>query len=192
MKYVKLILTLLLFSGALIGFAQKQEAGIYFKDGTELTGLIRLTKNDEIKYFSSEKSKFVKYLNKDIKHVKIYEEKNVKHLFSVQIVNGGGNKLLEKIVKGKVTLYKKVLRNYGLGNNHTRGMVFNDDIYNKYYVKKENENEATIIGIDAINIKKAKKYFSDCKIFLNKLKDRKFKKQNISKIIEFYNKECLN
>lgn len=169
-------------------FSQEREATIIFIDSTSMKGFGEI-KNEKI-YFrvdlKSEKSEWKYDSAKGLifsgygfteKYEYIKPDK-----YSKPIV-------MQVIEEGNVNLYKK--SSYGLKINtgfNTSRRIIDYDFSSAYYVKKNNEANATEL---TFNFKsRSIRYFFDCPAVIEKIKKREFKVSTIPEMIYYYNDYC--
>ena len=77
----------------------------------------------------------------------------------------------------------------GSGNGFAGlGPSLNYDFSGVYYVKIINEDNATDITFSFKT--RSLRYFSDCKIIIEKINKREFKKETITEMVYYYNDYC--
>jgi hypothetical protein len=202
MKKILFTLTLLI---CLSSFSQKQKATLYFKDGTKITGLAKITGSDRIKFRKNRKASKIKYTYKELTKIEIYYTDEIK-MFEFKKIREKKKReeLLEVILKGKVTLYKDVKHYYNSGFSVGVGryggvnttMMMNQGSITSYYVSTEEENVVSHIRSNTFFNKNFKKviaeYFKDCPSLVTKVENKEFRKNDIYEIVEYYNENCGN
>jgi len=178
--------------------AQRTPAVLTFNDSTVKTGLGKLTENNTVKFKISKKEKAVKYKFSDLKQATI----GANTYMYVNIENKKNPKVLERVLAGKVYLYRKITQGYmptlgGAGQGGTAGVGFGGGHYyniKDFYVRKMNETHATHLGSNQLFTKNFKKaasdYFEDCPELVKKIQDRTLKKKDLRDIVLFYNNHC--
>jgi len=183
------------------GVAQNEKATLYFKDGTIQTGLAKITDFNEIKFRLNKDSKKVKYNSKTISKM-VLNDGNIDIEYVYRTIPDRKNPvLLEPLEKGIITIYKENKNNVG------------GTISTFFYISKGNGNMAFKLGYvnyifhsRIINpnkrfdyntksrkiLNKALSSFKDCPDLINKIKNPKFKKKGILKIVKYYNTNCGN
>ena len=171
-------------------FSQEREATIVFIDSTSIKGFGEI-KNEKI-YFrvdlKSEKSEW-KY---DIAKGLIFSGYGFTEKYEyVKPDKYSKPVLMEVIEEGNVNLYKK--SSYGLKmgigiSTNGIGPVGGYDFSSAYYVKKNNEENATELTFSFKS--RSIRYFSDCKVIIEKIKKREFKVDTIPEMIYYYNDYC--
>ncbi|MBQ4822593.1 hypothetical protein [Aquimarina sp. MMG016] len=192
MKKTFLLLLITILTG--IGtYGQKTNATLIFKNGIKLRGLGTVINDGDVKFRESKKHKRVYYSFDKLDSVMVYDTDVVYTYVRKKVKDKLERKVLRVVAKGKkVTLYKVVIEGYtdtgmgpSFGHHHS---------ISGYYASKEGEKEVTHLGssgLFSINFKKAaSKYFEDCPVLVEKIKNKKYKKRNILEIVEYYNKEC--
>jgi hypothetical protein len=103
--------------------------------------------------------------------------------------------LMEVIEEGNMNLYRE--SNYGLSigmelfvkaSEATVGPKLDYDYSSKYYVKRENEENATDLSFRFKTI--SLRYFSDCEDILEKIRNKDFKVKTIPELVFYYNDYC--
>lgn len=188
--------------------AQMQKATLFFKDGTELYGLARITSSGKkIKFKKNNEAKSVTYSSKEIESIALLVKKNGNstnkanlqnaHYFYKNIEGKRTELLLELIVKGKVNLFRD-LKIVGGGIN-TMGpqgpMMMRSYTISSYYASREDSRTVIHLGdkgdLFGKNFKKAaSEYFKDCPELVKKIQNNVFKKNDIVDVVKFYNKKC--
>jgi len=182
MKKIPSLLILVLMLCSLSTYSQRTKAILYFKDGTQLTGLGKLKGASKVKFRKSRKDKAKKYHFKDLQKVKIYEGDNITTYEYLKVKGKNKYVVLEEVVLGKVALYKIVSQGQhvgfgmggfgGAGGGMVSGMGMSYTIKN-YYVRKKNEREVTHLGSTNLfskNFKKAAStYFKSCPDLVKKI-----------------------
>jgi hypothetical protein len=193
MKKHLYILTILISSTL---YAQKTNGTIYFKDGTNKKGYIKITQNDKIKFKKNKNSEdIIKYSSIEIEKVEIEHEKYGKKILFYKKVESpfqNSNKLLPKLIDGKVNLYLDIVFNGQNGVSHD------------YYADKEKGTLTKIwpVGLFANGSEKViSEYFKDCPELLKLLKREAFRKFvkmkkgnktqfRLEEIVKYYNNKC--
>lgn len=197
----KLIILLIVLSST-ISYSQRQKATLFFKDGTKIEGLAKITSfGDKIKFKKNKKSEKVFYNSQQIDKI-VIRENDVDKTYQYKIIkNKNTPQLLEPLKEGKVTLYRDLKQGYNpgmsMGGFGAGGMTFGGGSYSisSYYVSKDGGNIVIHLGdsgtIFTKNFKKAaSEYFSDCAELVKKIETREYKKRHIVEIVEFYNENC--
>ena len=180
--------------------AQKGEATLFFRDGTKIEGLARITKFSEIKFQKSKESKKITYNYKNIDKITIWEKKRkeyVEYVYKVPI--GVKPMLLEIILKGNISIFRKTQLNF----DRTFGTVL---------YMTNNDNKILAYRLGYISVSPYKRLFSEhmpdyntrnksikrklfkrikgCKEILNKIENKDFHKKGILDIVNYYNDNC--
>lgn len=183
--------------------AQKNKAILTFKDGEILTGLGKL-KRDAVKFKSTKDAKSVKYKFNNLEEAKIYYSGEAVTYVYKRVKGFSSPIVVEQVVTGKVSLYKKVINGYtskvvggfnkGFGNS---GFGLNRRHHysiKNYYVQRNNKEEMFNLGSNQLFSKNFKKaaadFFKDCPLLVSKIRKKEFRKKHILKIVEFYNQQC--
>ncbi|PZR18292.1 MAG: hypothetical protein DI539_16205 [Flavobacterium psychrophilum] len=191
---MRLLLFFLFYT--LHSIAQDQEAKLFFKDGTTVSGygeiktkgflntkiapkiLFRFSKDekaDEWDYEMVDKIEFYGFeMYKTFTYVKVGDDNNIEY------------RLLELITEGKVNLYLEK-NEYSGSNNIQQPGSYQKWETTTYMVKKESESKLTVLGA---NKKKIAEYFKDCSGIKKKLDRNEFSIKNIKDIVEYYNDYC--
>jgi hypothetical protein len=180
-------------------YAQSTKAILTFKDGSVLEGLGKLKGAEKVKFRKNKKTKAAKYHFSDLESVKIFtvDEANT----YVYLLDKQKNKfrVLEEVLKGKVSLYRIVSRGNhgGFGGFGTNGMTFSVSTsfsIKSFYVRKSGEDSISNLGSTSLfskNFKKAaSNYFKDCPKLVTKIQHKEYRKRDIRAMIEFYNSNC--
>lgn len=175
-------------------FSQEREATILFNDSTSIKGLGEI-KKEKIYFRVSSTDEITKW-NYDMAYGLIFSG----YGFSEKYVYVKPNKysqpkLMEVIEEGKVNLYKEssfgiqIGITGGVGNsNFGASPILSHDYSAVYYVKRKTEEYATDISFSFKS--NSSRYFSDCKMLLQKIKKNEFRKKDIVEIVYFYNDYC--
>ncbi len=156
--YVAFIVIISLFMPSTM-MAQKNKATLFFKDGTELSGLAKLKgeKKVKIKFRKSKKTKPVVYHFKDLKEVQIFKGEEKETYVYVKIKNKSKPKVLKQLVEGNATLYEKTKEGFSPPPDfaNPRGSVLMGMKYSIsiYYIKKKEQKEAYHLGSDFFFLK---------------------------------------
>jgi hypothetical protein len=195
-----LLLTILLYSinlSAQIGYSK---AKIYFKDGTIKEGFGKhiFLSNKKIKFKENKKDKPIelgfikvdKFILNDIEYdFKIIKGKSEITFFKVK-------------QRGKVSLYYTIKTNNSapMGGMNTGGIGVGIGFSTSsevYYIGKNDEDQITqlfnLFGPSKKIFKKiVPQFFGDCPDLLDKIDYKEYKKRDIVKIVDFYNKKCFS
>ncbi len=173
-------------------FSQYNRGKIQLNDGTELIGLIKITKDDGVKFKIDDDSAEKKYNNDLIKSFE-FNENNILRKFiyseTIHIDNKKSrsdkwNKLLEILIDGKIKLYMYYT------------IVYNNTGQTSYYIKKENDNLPVFYYGEGYLYKQkfipfVEKYFSDCTTLIDKVKSKELKHSEFKEVVQYYNQSCL-
>lgn len=195
----------LLFPLIIVGFvhAQKTKMVLKYHDGTVKSGYGKLASEKTIKFKTSKKAKAKKMAYKDlkgIKEIKYYTTDAIK-IYEFVPIGDDKVKLLQRTVKGKVNLYKRVRVTGGTympmaGPNGMAGggMWTGTNTIKNFYVQRNGEKIATHLGSDQLFtksfIKAMSEYVKDCPELVKKIKSKKLRKSDVIEIVEYYNEDC--
>ena len=193
--------------------AQDQEATIFFRDGTSLTGYGEILRENKI--MKAKKEVILFRLDKNeqpdewdgeiVDRIELYSSKSRTFQF-VQTVESGETtyKLLELLSEGEVNLYADLeggfkdsylnLLNYtriqdfsGVTDGYTVFTPEKNPTVTHHYVKRANESKLTMfLG----NKKRIGEYFNNCPGIVERLKTKEFMLKNLEQIVEYYNDFC--
>ena len=190
----KIIIFIIIINLTFSAFSQEREASVLFNDSTSIKGFGEIKK--EKIYFrvslTNEKSEYSYDLAKGLvfsgygfseKYEYVKPDKYSKPI------------LMEVIEEGNVNLYKKSSSGLKMGigvsagNSHIGiGPEINYDYSSVYYAKRMNEENATDLTFSFKS--RSLKYFSDCQIIIEKIKQREFKVDTITEMVFYYNEYC--
>lgn len=203
---MKKLLSLLFILTFLSAHAQYSEGIVYFKNGDMKNGLIKKNKFGSIKFKSERDSKAVKLNHKEIKGFEnkdgefIYKYANGVKSSKVLGFDSTSGKiiyekskneptvpiLLKKIVKGDINLYADESSSMGFAIPGGGGATFGGGTSTIYYIEKG----TSFVEIGSRIGENHLVYFNDCPILLEKIKDKTIQKNNLPRIVYFYNNEC--
>lgn len=141
---------------------------------------------------------YYKENKEDVKHTryKIKEVSLVQYgdrVYETIPLKKGKMHLIERVQSGKIKLYNQnvITLTGNLNNNMISGGI------SKYYYlfrKGDEKAERFIVNDEVIRFEsfknKAKKYFGDCLMLIDRLKEGVYKKRDIEDIVQFYNQNC--
>lgn len=205
MKQLYRIIFILFFISLKI-YSQTEEAIIYFKDGDSIEGFASLNFN-KIKFKVAPEDKPDTWNEEFVKKI-TFLNFNARRTFEYVKLNSLDKpKLVEIIIKGEATLYKKFGSDFSLldqiYNPHDeRPATYNPptnsfsqptESSEFYYVKKQKDKYPTCLNCGIVNSwrKNTSKVFADCDFIVKKLKSDKWIFEDIKEIVEFYNDVCL-
>lgn len=166
-------------------YSQNDRCTIYFKDNTSVEGLGKVKVDGNIKFRVNEDSESVIYEPTLIDKLKIQLEGKTKTYQYIKIKNDIPF-WAEIVLKGKVNLYKTNSQGYSDG-------PFRRPV-TTYFVLHDGEKEAfkiTAFNTMSKNFKNAaSEFFKDCPALVEKVNTKTFKKDDIEKVVNFYNKNC--
>ena len=189
-------------------YAQKYEGTVYFNDGTEKKGLIKVI-NDDVLFKKDKKTRRVIYNSSQVDSVSFFD-KAVRKYEYIKRENNDSLLLAYVKVDDYLKLYK-VLRDREITITAPQPLatdasetVHIESKYQQrqptatYYLKRRNEDFVTYLtsfGTDNTNKENTFKevvseYFTDCQAIIEKVEKEKFKKKDYLKIVEYYNKKC--
>jgi hypothetical protein len=206
MKKVTILTIVLLFSIKL--YAQKYKGTVYFKDGTKTNGFIKVI-NDDILFKTNKKERRVIYNSSQVDSL-FFLDKVIRKFEYIKIRSNDSPILAYVKINANLKLYKVVRR------ETTTKVVFKTRINNQlksesyptenlseqktaaFFLKRKNEKFASHFASfrtdkykDESTFKETiRKYFKNCKGIIEKVKNKKFKKKDYLKIVEYYNKKC--
>ena len=197
-KNISKILTIVCFLFLSKGISQNKNATLYFKNGTTLVGLAKITKFNEVKFRKSKGSKKSKFNSKTISRIIIQERtNNIEYVYRT-IKDRNHPILIEPIEKGEITIYKENQVNYngsmsvilyiskGNGNMAFKlGVVPYKDfsIFDKKYRPEYNPRAKRMLKTILNEVK-------DCSELMKKIESKEFKKKGLLDIAKYYNKNC--
>ena len=183
--------------------SQNDRAILIFHDGSTVEGYGKLKSQDRVKFRKSKQDKAIKYHFRDLKKVTIYND-YAETIYVYQKIKGKKMyEVMEVVVVGEMSLYKKVTYGThaggmgaggfggsgGVGFGMTTSYTIED-----YYVKRKDEQEVTHLGSTDLFSKNFKKaaggYFADCPSLVKKIQTKEYKKRDIEEIVSYYNSEC--
>ncbi|WP_343708068.1 hypothetical protein [Flavobacterium sp.] len=205
MKQLYRIIFILFFISLKI-YSQTEEAIIYFKDGDSIEGFASLNFN-KIKFKVAPEDKPDTWNEEFVKKI-TFLNFNARRTFEYVKLNSLDKpKLVEIIIEGEATLYKKFGSDFSLldqiynpheerpatYNPQTNSFSQPTESSEFYYVKKAKDKYPTCLNCGVINAwrKNASKVFADCDFIVKKLKSDKWIFEDIKEIVEFYNDVCL-
>lgn len=205
MKKLVIIVTLLYVMPIL---SQNNKATLHFKDGTEISGLAKITTyGDKIKFRKDKNSEKSTYTSEELKSIEIHNKKiqffgkrtkpGYVHYYYKKIKTQGSPLLLEILEEGKVKLFLDYKQSTSAPMMGANGTMTGGGTYtiNSYYVSKNDDEIVTHLGdrgnLFSKNFKKAaSEYFKDCSRLVKKIQDKEFRKRDIIKVVKFYNEDC--
>jgi len=195
----KTLLAILLINLTHIVFSQEREATIIFNDSTSIKGFGEI-KNEKIYFRVRQEDETTKW-SFDMAKGLTFSGYGFSEKYEYVKPDKYSNPILMEVIEeGNVNLYKKNSFGFqmGIGVNAVMssagigfvgaGPSFKYDIKSVYYVKRKNETNATDITFSFKT--RALRYFSDCKILIDKINKRDFKKESINKMVYYYNDYC--
>lgn len=178
---MKKTFTLLAILSFLFINAQSNEGTIYLKDSTEIKGLIKIKTFGGVKYKTNENSDIIVYENSQLNGYDINENGIIKKYRFKEVQGISRRMKIERL--GKINLYSIFVSNSG----SAMGMGLPTSSGNVYFIEKNNITIRT-----GARFKKGKLHLiEDCPILIDKIKKKEFKKRDVIKIIDFYNKNCI-
>jgi hypothetical protein len=207
----KITLLLLINMIAMASYGQYDwtQGQLILKNADTLVGEIRLpmiSKNlvaingeEKISFRKDRKSEKIKYGESQVDRV-IFKNSDSEVAYFEYINLSDTKKGLFKIItKGKANLYARNVSmtsssymNYG---SVSGGMLnYSSSAYNEFYILRENESAGSPLvtaGISRSFNKRAIEYFSDCPSLVSKLEANIYGKNDILKVVQEYNINCL-
>ena len=205
MKQLYRIIFILFFISLKI-YSQTEESIIYFKDGDSIEGFASLNFN-KIKFKVAPEDKPDTWNEEFVKKI-TFLNFNARRTFEYVKLNSLDKpKLVEIIIEGEATLYKKFGSDFSLHdqiynpheerpatyNPQTNSFSQPTESSEFYYVKKQKDKYPTCLNCGIVNSwrKNTSKVFADCDFIVKKLKSDKWIFEDIKEIVEFYNDVCL-
>jgi len=182
------IVLLIIISFLSTSCAMTNKTTLYFNDGTQKTGVGKLSNSNYVK-FQTEGTKPQKYYFDSIKLAQIQYGQKTKNYVYIKVKGEIPNyKVVDRIKEGRINLYNIHSESY----NAMNGQSF---VIDSYYVQRENEKEATHLGsthLFSIRIFRdtASEYFSDCPLLSKKIKEKEFDAFDMLEIIKYYENSC--
>lgn len=193
MKRTATVVLFILFIFNFHCYCQTQDAIIFFKDGDSIEGLA-LIKNNKIKFQISHDSKAEFWDFESINKIKFVGFEMDKTYEYVKLDSFDEPKLIELVVRGKVSLYKKEKTYYSLNYNGSSNVPTSSTKTDLefYYLKRGKDEIATCLncGVFKSWAKNISAFLSDCDSLAKKIKDNEFSFLEIKEIVEFYNDIC--
>ncbi|WP_099709464.1 hypothetical protein [Flavobacterium sp. 9] len=167
-------------------YSQKNKCIIYFKDGTTVTGLGKMKVNGDVKFKLNKDTESINYAQVLIDKIKTSEYVFL-DTYKYVITTDGFSSWLKVIIEGNTTLYQREPSNYYYSGSIT-------PITNYYVSHKGDSNifKITSEGISTNFKKAASNFFKDCPILVEKINSKEFTKDDIEKVVKFYNNNCSN
>lgn len=187
----------------MVAISQNKEATIVFKDGKEILGYGKLIGNDKVKFKKNKKEKAQKYNFRELKEVVIYDNNGSKTYVQEHVMGKKKPRVMERVITGKVTLYKEVSDGYNAGfvsggganGMGTISMGGGSHSIKNYYLKRWGDDKVFHVGSNQLFKKDFKKaasqFFNDCPSLVEKIQSDEFIKRNIGEIVNYYNVHCL-
>jgi hypothetical protein len=192
--------------------AQDQDAKLFFKDGSTLEGLAKITADNNIKFRVTKEDKFDVWSYVELDYVEFYNEDQVFKFKYVYFRHRKEGTLMEVLTEGEISLYSKnpgivdAIFNsdsgLGFGSNRTSitdvppNSVLDQQnsprLRRNLYLKKGAELPVLATVSLLRNWKKLMKdYFKDCPTLVRKIQDNEFGSENMIAMVEFYNDICV-
>ena len=198
-QLTKLSLAIILLILSTTLYAQKTKMVLRYQDDKTISGYGKLINEKKIRFKTSKKAKAKKMGYEDLKtleSIKYYSGDEIE-IYEFVKLKDKKIKLLELMVKGRVTLYKRVRITSGgympMGNGGVH-IWMGANVMKNYYVKRQDEKVATHLGSNQLFTKSFKKamsaYVKDCPSLVKKIQNRTYKKKNLIEIVEYYNENC--
>lgn len=179
------------FTMSIISNAQatKQKATIYFKDGTELSCYARIS-GDFIRYSEEKQGVELKGNFKEISKLQI--RMNDQLLVFIYKTEKGKTqpRLFELIVEGDVCLYRiSDVYEKKIGFHSNKNVLKHKTSSTKYFLECK-EDAALVFRFKNDFMEKAKEYFLDCPLLVEKIANESFRQKDLLEIVLFYNENC--
>jgi len=195
MKKIAIIITFLF---VLPMSAQKQEATLFFKDGTEQSGWAKITNSNKIKFRKQKGAKKKVFNSKELNSILIKEGEDEKEYVYKKTDKHNKVELLRVVIKGKINLFEKITNGYMAGAPMAGGGMSGGHHYSisNYYVSRSDVYNVNLLFSTGTLFgksfkKKASEYFKDCPSLVKKLQDKVFRKGDLEKIVTYYNEDCF-
>ncbi len=194
MKNQALLVILMFLLDSTLVCAQKNKVELFFKDGTVLTGLGKLT-GDYIKYKPDKKDKPSKYHFALLDHAVIHYDKLPLTYVYLYVNNKKRPRVLEQVIGGEINLYRISSMNRAPFPGGNGGFIGEYTFStNSYYILRSSDKKATYLGSNTLFSKNFKKegvkFFKDCPKLIEKIKEETLKLKHIKEIVHFYNQKC--
>lgn len=195
----KILFFILLLPLTQFCYSQEREAIIVFNDSTFIKGFGEI-KNEKIYFRVSQTSEISKWSYDMAKGLTFTGYGFSEKYEYIKPDKYSPPILMEVIEEGNVCLYKNNSfgLQFGIGASagiSTSGGVFagvgpslNYDMKSVFYVKRPNESYATDITFSFKS--RSLRYFADCKILIEKINKKEFKKETITQMVYYYNDYC--
>lgn len=199
MKKIFQILLIILVSQ--VALAQNKKGVVYLNDGSQLKGLVKLTKGNKVKYRLNKESEKRIFNKHSVDRVVLFKEDGELEEFAFRQIERSSIssiKVMQVITRGKITLYKVVTHGthyYGGGLPGQAPMMGASYSISNYYVGKEDSklvNQITSKGaLFEKNFKKAAmNYFKDCPALVKLIENKTYRKRDLEEIVKYYNEKC--
>lgn len=213
---MKIKITVLLFFNMIAmncyGQYDWTQGQLILKNGDTLVGEIRLpmiSKNlvaingeEKVTFRKHRQSEKTKYNESQVEKVIFKNSDSEVAYFEYVNLSETKKGLFKIITKGKAKLYARNVSmtsgsymNNGGASGFGGGMWnYSSSALNEFYILRENEAAATPLvtaGISRSFKQRAIEFFSDCPSLVSKLQDNIYGKNDILKVVEEYNKNCL-
>lgn len=196
MKQIIILLFLVIGSAT---FAQKHEATLFLKDGTKLKGLARIKADHTVKFRKDKNCEACIYTFREIKGLRIEEdfERNTYYYKMIKKKTVRRPKLLKLCVKGKMSLYSEYHENNAPmgGMPGTSGFSVGFSIgggCTSYYICMNDNHIVEPVtkvgnGLGRRLKKTGLKFFKDCPVVAEKIKNKTYKNRDIELAVYEYN-----
>ncbi len=168
----------------------KQKATLYFNDGRELSCYARIS-GDYIRYADEKfKGNEEKANPNNLKMLKIWMNDKLITLEYKTEVGKSKPKLMELVIDGKVKLYRiSDVYDKKIGFHSNSDMMKRKTSSTKYFLEEKN-NTNLVFRFAKDFESKAKVYFKDCNLLVQKIGDIGFRQKDILEIVIYYNENC--
>lgn len=203
-SFFRLFQFLLLFLWISIVSAQKTEAKLYFKDGSEQIGFAKFKGKDKVKFKETKKDKPIIYNWEDLTKITLTKPGSGRYHFYYKKIKGTETfKPLQLVSDGEIKLYRIVTKGYDIKySNGTNSGVFGSDNaipqttrteIEDFYISKTDEDVIDMsYGSEFFkNFKETSiSFFADCKDIVTKIEDGTCTINDIRDIVFYYNFKC--
>ena len=184
-----------------------QKTILYLKNGDSINGFSKIDEENRLFFKKSLKSKKVKYSSKELTGLKMFNDDKIK-VFKYKLLASVGPILLRVENQGnlKMQLYSQsFFGKEGSPGGFSNGAYFPGFSSGKtievkrFYINKKNSKLSVIKIWSDTNGRKDKefkkrivKYFKDCKLLIEKIKNGQYNRFQILEIVDFYNSNCTS
>ncbi|WP_284651862.1 hypothetical protein [Flavobacterium terrisoli] len=195
---------ILIFLSSALCFSQRLKCTVYLTDGTTKEGVSRFKANDDVKFRMTDDSEPEIISKEKIEKINL-EENGIIGTYRYKIATEEIGLWLKEEAVGEVCLYSTRVSGFFYGGGASfnsaggvgvgAGVMMGGGEVIHYYVCHQNDTEVfkiTSIGNISKNFKKAaSEFFKDCPELVGKIESKEFKKDDIEKVVWFYNNHCV-